>query len=224
MYYIIIGATCAGKDKIASYIIDNYKGFKMIISTTSRPIRPKESNGVEYYFVSREDFKRMLDNGEFIEYRTYNTFVNGVKDIWYYGLEKKNVGDTSTNYVAVMDYQGATEFMEYVGREKVVLIYVKSPYRERYVRNVLRGDFNINEWTRRNKDDLKWLNNAYKNADSVVLNYGFNFPEIPTESIDLNTDIEYSPIPPNFEMTKKQIDHVIRDCENIVRSHKKEAE
>jgi guanylate kinase len=126
MYYLIVGATCAGKDKIAGYIADEVEDFKIIRSTTSRPIRPGEKNGVEYYFVSDEGFRKIMDEDGFIEYRVYHTVVNDIKDTWYYGLEKKNVADTHTDYIVVMDYKGAEEFMEYFGRETWVLIYVKS--------------------------------------------------------------------------------------------------
>ena len=141
MYYLIVGPTCTGKDKIANYIVENFEGIKTITSTTSRPIRPKEKDGQEYYFITSDEFKKILAEDGFVEYRVYHTTVKGVPDTWYYGIEKSKVSDEDTNYVVVIDYKGAMEFAEYFGREKCILIYVKSLYYERYIRNILRGDF-----------------------------------------------------------------------------------
>lgn len=217
MYYLIVGATCTGKDKIASYIVNKYDNFKTLISTTSRPIRPSEKDGVEYHFISSNEFIKRVNDGGFIEYRVYNTVVNGIKDTWYYGLEKKNVADTHVNYVVVIDYKGAKEFQDYVGKENTILIYVKSLYSDRYVRNILRGDFNIQEWMRRNRDDANWLHEACLNATQIVYNEGFDYPESPipvSDIIDENVDmIEpfYTKgfVKGTFEDTKKQIDDII---------------
>jgi guanylate kinase len=206
-----MGATCSGKDKIASYITENYEDFKMIVSTTSRPIRPKEKNGVEYYFVSREEFEKILNDDGFIEHRKYNTIVNGVKDTWYYGVEKKNISDEKTNYVAVMDYQGAKEFMEHVGRKNVILIYVQALYAERYVRNVLRGDFDLQEWNRRNKDDAEWLISAYRDAEITIDNFGYNYPKNPIPddfTVDLVDGLDIS-ARPTFEDVKPTIEYLV---------------
>ena len=88
MIYLITGATNAGKDKIAEYMI---KEFDMvpIVSTTSRPMRPKEIEGKEYHFLTNKEFLKRVENGEFIEYRHYDTIVKGNPERWYYGVEKK---------------------------------------------------------------------------------------------------------------------------------------
>ena len=200
MYYLIMGATCAGKDKIASYIVDNFENYKTLISTTSRPIRPNEKEGVEYYFISKEEFLKRIEAGELIEYRTYETTVNGIKDVWYYGLEKKHVTDMESNYVVVIDYKGGLEFQEYIGKENTFMIYVESKYTDRYVRNVLRGDFNSQEWLRRNKDDAAWLLKAAEDAQFTLTNYGFNYPPNP------NKNDKYAPNTIDIPMYEEEYD------------------
>jgi len=179
MYYLIVGPTCTGKDKIASYIIDNFEEIEIIKSTTSRPIRPNEKNGREYYFVSSDEFKKMLDEDALVEYRVYHTTVKGIPDTWYYGVEKKNASSEDTDYVVVIDYKGAMEFADYFGREKCILIYIKSLYHERYIRNILRGDFDQTEWTRRNREDSAWLSKAEESSDLIIENYGYDHPADP---------------------------------------------
>lgn len=219
MYYLIVGATCAGKDKIANYITSQFKDFKIIVSTTSRPIRPGEKDGVEYHFVTRNHFETILNGGGFVEHRKYNTIVGGIQDTWYYGIEKKSITGENTNYVAVMDYKGATEFMEYVGKENTVLVYVKSPYAERYVRNVLRGDFSLPEWLRRNKDDAVWLDKARAESNILIENYGYDFPISPIdESFDVDIRDESVFYVETFEDTKKNVNAMIDHFSNRKRS------
>lgn len=211
MYYLIVGPTCTGKDKIANYIVDNFSGFKTIISTTSRPIRPKEINGREYYFVTSDEFKRIISEDGFVEYRTYNTIVKGIPDNWYYGIEKSKVSEEYTDHVVVIDYKGAVKFAKYFGREKCVLVYVKSLYYERYIRNILRGDFDKSEWLRRNKEDSKWLSQAEKSADIIIENYGYEHPENPNHE-DLGIDIierERNENKNSFEDTKTNIGEIL---------------
>ncbi len=67
--FIISGAAGSGKDSI----IDNLRSklpIERIITTTTRTMRPGESEGNPYYFVSREDFQRRIVAGDFIEYST----------------------------------------------------------------------------------------------------------------------------------------------------------
>ncbi len=47
----------------------------------------------------------MIENDEFLEYRTYNTLVENIPDIWYYGVNKKAVKENSA-YVVVLDKLG----------------------------------------------------------------------------------------------------------------------
>ena len=79
--------------------------FHGVISTTSRPIREYETAGVNYHFTTTDEFISKVKNNEFIEYRTYNTKLNDIAEIWYYGAEKNSI-NTSKDSVLVLDVQG----------------------------------------------------------------------------------------------------------------------
>ena len=50
--------------------------FKYAVSHTTRRPRPNETNGVEYFFISRQKFEKMIENSEFVEYaEVKNIFV-----------------------------------------------------------------------------------------------------------------------------------------------------
>ena len=65
---ILSAPSGAGKSTIIKGIIDKNLPLEFSISATSRAPRGNEKNGVEYYFISLEDFKEKIDNGCFIEY------------------------------------------------------------------------------------------------------------------------------------------------------------
>jgi guanylate kinase len=66
----------AGKSTISRRLLqDEHDSLAMSISATTRPRRPSEVPGQDYHFISREDFDRMVRNGEFLEHA--DVFGNG---------------------------------------------------------------------------------------------------------------------------------------------------
>ena len=68
---ILIGASATGKTEIAKLLGTNY-GIKKAITHTSRPIRPGEKDGVDYHFVSEEEFNRLYEEGKMVERTSYH--------------------------------------------------------------------------------------------------------------------------------------------------------
>lgn len=76
--FIISGPSGAGEDTVMEKISEIFDAER-IINTTSRLIRPGESQGNPYYFISKEEFKRRIAKGEFIESEEhYNGNIYGV--------------------------------------------------------------------------------------------------------------------------------------------------
>ncbi len=71
MLLIICGKMCSGKDTVVKRLIN--KGFKKVVTYTTRPKRRGETDGVDYHFISEGEFKRRIQDGFFLEYRdTYS--------------------------------------------------------------------------------------------------------------------------------------------------------
>lgn len=70
MIVVLCGKSCVGKDSIREWLISD-KGYKRLISYTSRPMRVGEKDGVDYRFVSIEDLECMRDRGKILDYREY---------------------------------------------------------------------------------------------------------------------------------------------------------
>jgi guanylate kinase len=80
---VLSGPSGAGKSSLIAEIIDDIGACYFSISTTTRPIREGEEEGVHYYFVDEEEFKKEIEEDQFLEY----ALVHGN----YYGTSLKPV-------------------------------------------------------------------------------------------------------------------------------------
>ena len=182
MILVLVGKSGSGKDKQMKELV-NSNILNPVISTTSRPIRIKERNNIDYYFCSKEQFLEKIRNNMFIEYRSYNTVSDNISDIWYYGTEKSSI-DISKNSVLVLDVQGLKDLKSYFSNEKIVGIYLHCPSNLRTERAKGRGSFCENEWNRRLEADKIDFENVYTEVDYVV-NSSKSAQEVLTEIKDI---------------------------------------
>ena len=68
MLVILSGVSGAGKDTIKKELIKRMEDIISLPSFTSREPRPGEEEGVQYHFISKDEFKEKIKNGEFYEY------------------------------------------------------------------------------------------------------------------------------------------------------------
>ena len=80
---VISGPAGSGKSTIAEKLIANSEDITRAITATTRAPRPGEKDGIDYIFMSKEEFSTDLDEGMFIE---YNEFNNN-----FYGTPRKNL-------------------------------------------------------------------------------------------------------------------------------------
>ena len=148
MVIILCGKSGSGKDAIAS-ALSEFDGVKRIVSSTSRPMREGETDGKEYNFLSKEAFNEKVQNGDFIEYRLYDTLVGGNPDTWGYGTEKFKASEEVL--VAIKDLKGAKKIKDYCDEidEPCMCVLITCPDRIRKERAMKRGSFDETEWERR---------------------------------------------------------------------------
>ena len=82
---VISGASGVGKSTILTEVMKNRQDLVFSVSATTREPRPDEVNGVNYHFITRENFMEMVRNDEFLEYdehhkNLYGTLYSAVKD------------------------------------------------------------------------------------------------------------------------------------------------
>lgn len=80
---VISGFSGVGKGTVIQMVLNELPGLKFSVSCTTRAPRVGEEDGVNYYFLSEEEFERKIDEGAFIEYT--RTFTN------YYGTLKSEI-------------------------------------------------------------------------------------------------------------------------------------
>lgn len=153
MLTILMGKSGTGKDMLQGLLIEN--GYIPLVSTTSRPMREGETQGVEYNFISRERFLQDIQDEKFLEYRSYDTLMEGKPDTWYYGMPKETLKNMKKgeDYITILDTAGTKDFLEYLGRDACFVCYIDTPDELREERAKNRGGFDKTEWDRRLHDD-----------------------------------------------------------------------
>ena len=153
--FALLGYSSVGKDTILKQVLKDMDDVKPIISTTTRPMRKGETEGVEYYFIDDTEFFRR--GTDFVEQRIYHTKVkeNGVeKDAtWRYGIERAEL-EKDDYLIVIVDSVGYKELKDYVGNGRIVPIFISAPQEELKARALARGDLEA-EVDRRLKDDYE---------------------------------------------------------------------
>ena len=153
--FALLGYMGVGKDTILKQVLKDMDDVKPIISTTTRPMRKGETEGVEYYFIDDTEFFRR--GTDFVEQRIYHTKVkeNGIeKDAtWRYGIERAEL-EKDDYLIVIVDSVGYKELKNYVGNNKIVPIFISAPQEELKARALARGDLEA-EVDRRLKDDYE---------------------------------------------------------------------
>lgn len=121
-FLLIYGKSCTGKDTIMKELLNNSL-FKRLVSSTTRPKRPGEKDGVDYYFV---DDLKPEDTIAYKEYKVENN------EIWKYGIEKGKMLDRiSHNQINVMilTEDGIVSFMNDSCRflDDVTIVRIEAP-------------------------------------------------------------------------------------------------
>ena len=119
---IITAPSGSGKTSITKYLMQKFPELSFSVSATTRPPRPKEQNGVDYYFLSTEAFKSKIEAQEFIE---YEMVYEGI----YYGTLKTEMNRIWNNVqipVLDIDVKGAMNVMRlYPG--KTLSLFIEPP-------------------------------------------------------------------------------------------------
>ncbi len=75
---VVSAPSGCGKDTIVAEVLDKMNGNGFLsVSMTTRPMRPGEAEGINYYYVTHEEFQNNINNGEMLEYATYGNNFYG---------------------------------------------------------------------------------------------------------------------------------------------------
>lgn len=128
---IISSPSGAGKSTLCKMIIQNDPLIKLSVSATTRAKRLDETEGLHYFFISKDNFIEMKKNDEFIE--SANVFENN------YGTPKKMVEESLKNGQEVLfdiDWQGARQIKEKFDKDSIISIFILPPSMEELERRL----------------------------------------------------------------------------------------
>ena len=101
---ILAGPAGVGKSTLCDRLVREVPGFERVVTATTRPPRPNEQHGREYYFVSNDEFDRMVADGAFLEHA--RVFDN------QYGTSLGQLREklaTGADVILEIDWQGARQ-------------------------------------------------------------------------------------------------------------------
>jgi guanylate kinase len=165
---ILSSPSGAGKTTLVNLLSKN-NNFEISISHTTRKPRPKETSGKDYYFVSDQEFKRLIKNEEFLEYaKVFNNFYGTTRTPVINSLNK------GKNVLFDIDWQGADQIKNKNLDFKLITFFILPPSKQilyerlsnRDMKDKLIAEERMKQFER---DVLHWINYKY-----VVINDDLN--------------------------------------------------
>ena len=166
--FILSSPSGAGKTTLVKKISKNKKFFVSVSHTTRLP-RPNEKNGKDYFFISKNNFKKLIKKQEFLEHA--KVFQN------YYGSSKKLVIEKlkkGKNVIFDIDWQGTRQIRNKKLNYRLLTIFILPPSRNELLKRLIkRENKNLKTVKKRMKEFKKDLS-KWNEYDYVVINDDLN--------------------------------------------------
>ncbi len=159
---ILSAPSGSGKSTIINYLLKKNLNLHFSISATSRPPRGTEQHGVEYFFLSAEEFRKKIADNEFLEYE--EVYPGG-----FYGTLKLQVQhqlEAGQNVIFDVDVVGGCNIKKYYG-EEALSVFIQPPSIEELRKRLIK----------RNTDDTKKIEERLAKAE-FELGFASRFDKI----------------------------------------------
>jgi guanylate kinase len=180
MLYIISAPSGGGKTSLMKAVVSKMDNLVVSVSYTTRPPRPGEVDGVNYYFVDTQNFNQMLNQGDFLEYaEVFGSF---------YGTSKRWVDDQiqkNKDVILEIDWQGAAQIRKLYPESTSIFILPPSLdiLYDRLKQRKQDSEAVIEKRMTAAKSECK----HYQEFDYIVINNNFDTAVAEIESIILST-------------------------------------
>ena len=152
MMLVLSSPSGAGKTTLTKKIQQKYQNFKISVSHTTRKPRSNEVEGIDYFFVNHEEFKKKNSNNEFYEYA--KIFDN------FYGTSRNSVNEllkNNNNILFDIDWQGSQQLSKFK-ELKLIKIFLLPPSKKELE----------NRLTQRNQDNVDIISKRLKAYDNDI--------------------------------------------------------
>lgn len=132
---LLLGKAASGKDYSAKKLKKLFGDrANLVVSSTTRPKRPAEVDGVDYNFLSLGDFLKKISERTMLEYSVFND--------WYYGTDQNALSGQIN--IAVVNIEGAKNMLLNTTRaHSFIIIVLCEPFWKRVIRYIQRGGFSF---------------------------------------------------------------------------------
>lgn len=165
--FVISGPSGSGKSRLISDVLKDLDNFEKSISATTRPVRCGERDGVQYRFISKDEFKKQIGEDSFLEWAEYSGY--------YYGTPKKFVERklaAGINVILEIEVQGAMQVMDSKFGAYYIFI-VATTIEELKKRLLKRGTDSPEEIEKRMVIAVEELKHK-KHYDCIIINNNYN--------------------------------------------------
>lgn len=161
--FVISGSSGVGKGTLLKQLVQRNPELEVSISATTRNPRPGEVDGVNYFFTSKEDFLKEVENGDFLEWAEFNGNYYGTKQAWV----ERNL-NKGRNLILEIETKGALQIKEKM--PDAILIFILPPSLEE-LEHRLRGRNTEDEATIQGRlHEVKREIECSKNYDYRIIN------------------------------------------------------
>ena len=165
--FIIAAPSGCGKTSLVEALIKKTKNLCVSVSHTTRPPRPDEVNGINYYFVSINEFEEMIKNNAFVEHAT--VFDN------HYGSSTKLIReklDEGIDVILEIDWQGARQVKENMPNS--ISIFILPPSKEALLGRLQQRAQDDEITIKKRMSDAQNQMQHFNEFDYLVINDDFN--------------------------------------------------
>jgi guanylate kinase len=161
---VIAGPTAVGKGSVVKYLLDHFTNVLLSVSATTRAPRPGEVDGVDYIFLTHDEFDRQIAAGEMLEYAV----VHGVNKYGTPRLPVEKALGEGKQVILEIDIQGARQVK--ASMPEALLVFIAPPSWEELVRRLSTRATESAEEQHQRLETAKVELQAASEFDAVIVN------------------------------------------------------
>ena len=161
---MIAGPTAVGKGTVVKYLLDHFTNVLLSVSATTRAPRPGEVDGVDYIFLTHEEFDRQIAAGEMLEYAV----VHGVNKYGTPRLPVEKALNEGKQVILEIDIQGARQVK--ASMPEALLVFIAPPSWDELVRRLSSRATESAEEQQLRLETAKVELDAASEFDAVIVN------------------------------------------------------
>lgn len=165
--YVISAPSGTGKTTLVDALVDSFANITVSISHTTRPQRPNEIHGENYYFIGQTEFDQMIEHHDFLEHAKVFGFSYGTSNRWVEQTLAQGI-----DVILEIDWQGCQQIQRLFGH--CISIFILPPSVEHLFQRLTKRNQDNAEVIRQRIQDVHETTKHINEYDYIVINDDFN--------------------------------------------------